>query len=146
MPLSAREIFKPFLTPVAPAVNAYDVLTRHPMRLVAFLCVAALIGACASGSHSNLQDRSAQVSGVYELCGGLSRHCDVQKRGSVAVLDESHHMAASLGFAKNGRFDVWLVPGRYTLVATNSSGVRRSRTVEAVAGKTTTANIMIGFP
>ena len=103
-----------------------------------------MIAGC--GAHSTLQNRTAQVVGVYEVCSGNGPgHCHVQKRGSVRVLNERHDVVASLGFAKNGRFDVSLVPGRYALVATTSSGIRGSRSVNAVAGETT-ANIRIRIP
>lgn len=109
------------------------------------LCVVTVIAGC-DVSRLTLQNDSAQVVGVYEVCRGpYSGHCYVQKRGSVTVLNENHHLAASRGFATNGRFAVWLVPGPYTLIASAPSGVRQSRSVNAVSG-TTTANIRIRGP
>ena len=114
------------------------------MRLAPVLFVGVVIAGC--GSHSTLQGRTAQVSGVYELCGGPSPgHCYVQKRGSVTVFGSQHAVVASLGLAKSGRFNVWLVPGRYTFVAATPSGIRGRRSMEAVAGNTT-ANIIVPIP
>jgi hypothetical protein len=111
------------------------------MARVALFCLLVVIAGC--GSHPTIQN-DGHVVGVFD-CGGPSPGgCHVQGNGSVEVLSR-HHVVASLG-AKKGRFSVWLVPGRYTLVATSASGMRASRSVNATADQTTTANITIPVP
>lgn len=88
----------------------------------------------------------ARAIGVFESCGGPPPGRCYPQHGSVSVINSRRRRVARERVSATGHFSFELRPGRYTLVARNTAGVRWSRSLKAVAHKATRANIVIPFP
>ena len=118
------------------------------LALIAGVAAVAGCGTVQPQIHeAGMVIRDAHVVGKYEACGGpYPGHCWLQRTGTVSASRGPRHRVVAVQRLADGRFSFHLPPGKYTLTAVNSAGARWHTIVNAVAGKTTRANIIIPIP
>lgn len=108
------------------------------MTRAVVLGVTVAVG--VAGCGGNTVAHSARVSGVVKLCGGVGNKCYAEP-ARVSVLGANNKVVAG-AHTLNGRFSFGLQPGIYKVSASVSGHLIATVSVNAVAGRTTRANII----
>ncbi len=114
-------------------------MKRVLVHLPAFYAALAAVAACVLVGCGTSSSRDARVAGTVKLCGGLGDRCFTEPV-SVTILSTGGQAIAN-AHTGNGRFSFALVPGTYTVVARADEYILGTVRIDAVAHKTTRADI-----